>query len=178
MAVDNRAASGGVQKSKYTTKFASLENFDKGGVELINDDPRHYAFSNVFEVASKSKPWEKVAVGKNMEYVLEVVRAEGESEWRIAAHDEFAVCLDGAITVELVKPATESVPESQKGSTALTSAPEGQLMGRIQLGRGHQALLPAQCAYRFTSETPGVLLMQTIEGADTQYRWAQICQTV
>jgi len=178
MAVENRATSGGVQKSKYTTKFASLENFDKGGVELINDDPRHYAFSNVYEVASKSKPWEKVAVGKNMEYVLEVVRAEGESEWRMAAHDEFVVCLDGATTVELIKPSSESVPESQQGSIALKQAPEGALMGRIHLSLGHQALLPAQCAYRFINSNPGVLLMQTIEGVDTQYRWAQICQTV
>ena len=83
----NPAAGGGVEKSSYATRFGSLDDFDKGGVELVNDDARHYAFSNVFDVASRSKPWEKVAVGKNMEYVLEAVRAEGVSEWRTAAHD-------------------------------------------------------------------------------------------
>ena len=49
----------------------------------------------MFEVASASKPYEKVAVGKNMQYVLEVLRAEGTSEWRTASHDEFALVMDG-----------------------------------------------------------------------------------
>ena len=51
--------------------------YRKGCIELIDDDAKHYAFSNMFEVASASKPYEKVAVGKNMQYVLEVIRAEG-----------------------------------------------------------------------------------------------------
>ena len=81
----NPVRGGGVERSAYTTVFGSLDNFDKGAVELINDDARHYAFSNVFDVASKSKPWEKVAVAKNFEYVLEAIRAEGQSAWRAAA---------------------------------------------------------------------------------------------
>ncbi len=44
--------------------------------------PGNYVFSNVFEVASKAKPYEKVAVGKNIEYVIEAIRAEGTSGWR------------------------------------------------------------------------------------------------
>jgi hypothetical protein len=48
------------------TRFGSLQHFEKGGVEVIKDDPRNYVFSNVFEVASKAKPYEKVAVGKNI----------------------------------------------------------------------------------------------------------------
>ena len=64
-------------------------------VEIINDDPRHYAFSNIFEVASNAKPYEKIAVGKNMEYVVEAIRAEGTSAWRTAAHDEFVLVMDG-----------------------------------------------------------------------------------
>ena len=48
--------------ASYQTRFGSLEHYEKGGVEAINDDPRHYAFSNVYEVASKSGPYEKVAV--------------------------------------------------------------------------------------------------------------------
>ena len=38
---------------------------------VIDDDPKAYVFSNVFEVANISQPYEKVAVGKNLEYVLE-----------------------------------------------------------------------------------------------------------
>src|SRR5256885_17203504 len=66
----------------YVTRFGSLDQYEKGGVEVIDDDPRHYAFSNIFEVASMSKPYEKVTVGKNLEYVLEAIRADGTSEWR------------------------------------------------------------------------------------------------
>ena len=58
------------------TVFGSLNKFEKGGIHIIRDNPRNYAFSNVFEVASRSRPWEKVAVGRNMEYVLEVIRAD------------------------------------------------------------------------------------------------------
>ena len=63
--------------SNQQTYFGSLENYQKGGVEVIDDNPKNYAFSNVFEVASKSKPYEKVAVGKNLKYVIEALRAEG-----------------------------------------------------------------------------------------------------
>jgi len=174
----NTTASGSTEASSYTTIFASLENFRKGGVELINDDPRHYAFSNVFEVASMSKPWEKVAVGKNMEYVLEVIRAEGVSEWRTCAHDEFAVVMDGAVVLDLVKLQNSPLPETAEGSIALAGEPDGPRMGRITMRRGHQALLPAGSAYRFTAAQPGVLLIQTIAGPDTKFRWAEICQTV
>jgi len=89
--------------TEYVTKFGSLADFDKGNIELINDQAKNYAFSNIFEVANSSKPWEKVAVGKNMQYVLEAIRAEGTSEWRTCAHDEFPLCMDGEVTIELVK---------------------------------------------------------------------------
>lgn len=174
----NPTTSGGVEQSSYTTVFGSLDSFDRGGVELINDDARHYAFSNIFDVASRSKPWEKVAVAKNFEYVLEAVRAEGTSPWRTANHDEFAVCMDGEITVELVKLDSSPLPADAEGSVQIDGEPVGAKMGRIFLKRGHQALLPAGSAYRFTTANPGVLMMQTIAGPDTQYRWAEICQTV
>ena len=171
------AAGGGVEQSSYTTVFGSLDRYTKGGVELVNDDARHYAFSNVFEVASTFKPWEKIAVAKNFEYVLEAVRAEGVSEWRTCAHDEFAVCLDGRVTVDFVKLAEPVLPADAEGSIALDGEPVGDRMGRAHLSRGHQVLLPAGSAYRFSAERPGVLLMQTIVGPDTQFRWAEICQT-
>ena len=84
---------------EYETKFGSLDQFEKGTIEIIDDDPKRYAFSNMFEVASGAKPYEKVAVGKNMEYVLEVLRAEGTSGWRTCAHDEFALVVDGEVEV-------------------------------------------------------------------------------
>ena len=83
--------------SQVTTRFGSLDRWEKGGVEVIDDDPRHYVFSNLFEVASKAKPYEKIAVGKNLEYVIEAIRADSVSAWRAPAQDEFALVMDGAI---------------------------------------------------------------------------------
>jgi hypothetical protein len=37
--------------------------------------------------------------------------------------------------------------------------------------------LPAGRAYQFHADAPAVILLQTIEGPDTIYRWAEICQT-
>ena len=39
-------------------------------------------------------------------------------------------------------------------------------------------LLPAGAAYQFRADRPGVILLQTIAGDDTVYRWAEICQTM
>lgn len=159
----------------YTTKFGSLNDFTKGEIDAIHDNPKHYAFSNIFEVASGARPWEKVAVGKNMEYVLEAIRAEGTSEWRTCAHDEFPLCMDGEVTVELVHLETAQVAPDKQGSVALVGDPAGKPMGRIILRRGHMALLPANAAYRFHADQPSVILLQTILGDDTVERWAEIC---
>lgn len=162
---------------EYRTRFGSLAEWEKGGVEVINDDARNYAFSNVFEVASKSMPWEKVAVGKNMEYVLEAIRAEGTSPWRTADHDESVLVMDGEVRVELVKLDVPIAPAGKNGSVKLDGEPQGKPMGRITARQGHMALLPAGAAYRFHAEQPSVLIQQTIQGDDTVERWAQICQT-
>lgn len=159
----------------YVTRFGSLESYKKGGIEVVDDDPKHYAFSNMFEVASMSRPWEKVAVGKNMEYVLEVIRAEGTSEWRTCAHDEFPLVMDGEVRLDLVKLDTPMVPADKNGSVRIDGEPAGRPMGHIILRRGHQALLPANSAYRFTATSPSVILLQTILGDDTIERWADIC---
>ena len=66
---------------QYTTKFGSLEHYEKGGVQVINDNAKNYAFSNCFEIANTSKPYEKVVFGINQIYVLEALRAEGDSPW-------------------------------------------------------------------------------------------------
>jgi hypothetical protein len=160
---------------EYVTKFGSLEHYEKGTVEIVDDDPKHYAFSNIFEVASNAKPWEKIAVGKNMQYVLEVIRAEGTSEWRTCAHDEFPACMDGEVTIELVKLDRPQVDPAKEGSVRIDGEPAGRPMGRIVLRRGHMALLPANSAYRFSAARPSVILLQTILGEDTIERWAEIC---
>jgi hypothetical protein len=161
--------------TSYVTKFGSLASFEKGSIEIIDDDPKHYTFSNVFEVANASRPWEKVAVGKNMEYVVEVIRAEGTSGWRTAAHDEFPLILDGEVTIELVKLDEPAVPADKNGSVALPGDPVGKPMGRIVCRQGHLALLPANAAYRMSAERPSVVLLQTTAGDDTIERWAEIC---
>src|SRR3712207_9458952 len=38
---------------RFETRFGSLEDYEKGAVEVIDDDPKHYTFSNIFEVASR-----------------------------------------------------------------------------------------------------------------------------
>lgn len=160
---------------EYQTVFGSLDTYVKGGIEIVDDDPKHYVFSNVFEVAATYPPYKKVAVGKNQEYVLEAIRAEGTSEWRTCAHDEFPLCMDGTIVVNLVKLDTPAVPADKNGSVALPGEPVGKKMGRITLNRGHMCLLPANAAYQFVAEKPSVILLQTIQGDDTIEAWNDIC---
>jgi hypothetical protein len=163
--------------AEYVTRFGSLLDYDKGGVEAIDDDPRHYAFSNLFEVASNAEPWEKVAVARNQQYVLEAIRAEGTSGWRTCAHDEFALVMDGVVEVDLVALRSPLAPPGKDGSVAVDGEPDGAPMGRIVCRRGHMALLPANAAYRFRAEAPAAVLLQTIAGDDTVERWTEICQT-
>ncbi len=159
------------------TVFGSLHNYQKGGVEIINDDPRNYVFSNVFEVAEKSKPYERVAVGKNFEYVIEALRAEGTSPWYACAHDEFALVMDGKVEVRLLQPEKPVVAADTAGAVALAAAPAGRKMGRVVAGRGHMTLLPKGSAYQFHADQASVVTIQTIQGDVTIERWADICQT-
>jgi hypothetical protein len=162
---------------EYRTRFGSLQHYDKGGVEVINDDARNYVFSNIFEVASRSKPYEKVAVGKNIEYVIEAIRAEGTSGWRAPAQDEFALVMDGEVEIRLLKLDKPAAPPDAKGSVGLAGTPAGRKMGVVRARRGHMTLLPVGSAYQFHAAKPGVVLLQTLAGADTVERWAEICQT-
>jgi hypothetical protein len=166
-----------MSEQQFHTVFGSLADYVKGDLEIINDDPKHYAFSNVFDVAAKSKPYEKVVVALNLGYVLEVLRAEGGSDWFAAAHDEFAIVLDGVVEIDLVKlerPESVVAPD-KKGSVKVVGEPVGTKMGRIKASRGHQALLPQGAAYRFRAAQPSVILMQTIEGDLSVQKWADIC---
>jgi hypothetical protein len=168
-----------IGNTEFTTKFGSLRHYAKGTIEIINDDPKNYAFSNVFEVCAKSVPYEKVVVGKNLRYVIEALRAEGTSDWFCAPHDEFALVMDGTVEIELVKlddPA-RIAPSGTEGSVKILGDPAGRKMGRMKLGRGHQALLPRGSAYRFNAPAIGVLLLQTMLGSLSVQKWSEICYT-
>jgi len=170
----------------FQTRFGSLADHHKGRVEVIDDDPKNYVFSNVFDVASRAAPWERVCVAKNFEYVIEAVRADGESPYWTARHDEFVLCMDGETEVvlhQLDEPARAAVGrDGAHRLDALSSGKGaghavGKKMGRIVLGRGHMALLPKHSAYRFRAAAPAALMVQTIEGPETIFRWRDICQT-
>ena len=158
------------------TVFGSIADYTKGSIELVSGEARHYVFSNIFEVAATSKPYERVVVAKNMEYVQEVMRAEGVSPWFACGHDEFALCMDGEVTVEFVK--MKKPPSVDKsGAVLVAENPEGQRMGHVKLKRGHQVLLGAGNAYRFTATRTGVLMQQTVLGDLSVQKWREICFT-
>jgi hypothetical protein len=167
-----------MSKQQYTTVFGSLADYTKGDLEIVNDKPMHYAYSNIFDVAAKSKPFEKVVVAINLEYVIEAIRAEGTSPWYAAAHDEFVVVMDGQVEVDLVKldnPDSVVAPD-KKGAVQVAGEPKGRKMGLVKASRGHQVLLPKGAAYRYrTVGQPGVLMLQTIMGELSVQKWAEIC---
>ena len=164
----------------YVTKFGSLKSFEKGRVENISDDVKNYAFSNCFEIANKSRPYEKVVFGQNQIYVLEALRAEGTSPWYTCAHDEFALDMDGEVEIHLVKlDAAQIVKDEDKnGAVLVQGEPKGPKMGWMKLKRGHQGPLPKNTAYQFrNSGEPGVIVLQTCKGDLSVEKWADICQT-
>lgn len=164
---------------KYETKFGSLKSYEKGRVEPIADDVKHYAFSNCFEIASKSKPYEKVVFGKNQIYVLEALRADGSSPWFTCAHDEFVLNMDADVEVHLIKlDAAQTIQDTEKnGAVVVSGEPHGQKMGWMKLKRGHQGMLPKNTAYQIRASEPGVVVLQTCLGDLSVERWADICQT-
>jgi|SRR5215831_12869356 len=161
----------------YETQFGSLEKFSKGTIELIQGNAKHYVFSNLFEVASRSKPYEKVVVARNLQFVIETLRAEGTSPWFTASHDEFAVVMDGEVEAHLVKltQPEKFASASQDGSIQLKEPPDGRKMGFVRLRRGHQVLLPQGAAYQFRAVRTGVLLLQTVLGKHSVEKWSDIC---
>jgi hypothetical protein len=164
----------------YQTKFGSLKSFDKGRVEPISDDVKNYAFSNCFEIASNAKPYEKVVFGQNQIYVLETIRAEGNSPWYTCAHDEFALNMDGEVDIHLIKlDAAQTVADENKnGAVLVKGEPKGTKMVWMRIKRGHQAMLPKGTAYQFRTTQPAVVILQTCKGDLSIERWADICQTV
>ena len=167
-----------MNRTAYRTVFGSLDHYEKGGVQNIDDNVKHYAFSNCFEIASKSAPYERVVFGQNQIYVLETVRAQGTSPWYTCAHDEFALCMDGEVDIHLIKlGAGQTVPDdNHNGAVKVEGEPSGQKMGWMRLRRGHQALLPKRSAYQFRCARPAVLVLQTCKGDLSIERWNDICQ--
>jgi hypothetical protein len=166
-------------QTAYTTVFGSLQHYEKGGVQIIDDDVKNYAFSNCFEIASQAKPYEKIVFGQNQIYVMEAIRAEGTSPWYTCAHDEFALNMDGEVEIHLIKlDAAQTVADPEKnGAVLVKGEPKGKKMGWLKIKRGHQAMLPKNTAYQFRAAHPAVLVQQTCKGDLSLERWADICQT-
>ena len=101
----------------YKTHVGSLQSYKKGMIEL-DDDLRKYAFSNVFEVAGKAAPFERVAVAQNLRIRRRGGAGRGRSPWYAAPHDEFAIVMDGEVTFNFVKLADDQVPSHGGGRGA------------------------------------------------------------
>ena len=122
----------------------------------------------MFEVASKSKPYERVAVAKNFEYVIEAVRAEGTSPWYSAAHDEFVLCMDGEVEVHLVKLAD---PDAVVDPGERRRAPARRRAGRPEDGAHRAAPGPhGDAAERRGLPLPGG---EGLHADDPDHRWAR-----
>lgn len=158
----------------YHTNFASLDNFEKGSIQMIQGKASHYVFSNIFEVAKNAQPYDKTVVGINQKYVIESVRAEGTSAWYTCSHDEFLISMDGEVRVEFLKLA-QAVDASIEGTQLAGEQPDGKPMGYVVLQQGHQTILPAGTAYRINSAKPATVLLHTIKGPLSIEKWAEIC---
>lgn len=161
------------------TRFASLDNFEKGSVEITgSDSAKRYLFSNMFDVAKAAQPWERVIIAKNLEFTIECARAEGTSPWYVCAHDETVLSMQGEMTIHFVQPADAGLLASAQpsGATKLAIEPAGKTMGWVKVTRGHLTLLPAGAVYQIRPQSLGVLLFQSEQGAESIARWAAICQ--
>jgi len=130
-------------------------------------------FSNIFEVAAQSAPYEKVVVGLNLGYVIEAIRAEGTSPGSPAPTTNSSSPLTALFASTFSR--LDAATAQGDGTQLAGELPKGRPMGYVLLKRGHQALLPAGCAYRFEASTPCVLLQQTVQGYLSIEKWADIC---
>ena len=162
-----------------TTVFGSIDSYDKGGVEITgNENARDYLFSNMYEVAGKAEPWERIVIAKNLENTIECIRAEGDSPWYICGHDETALLMQGSMKARFIRPVDRGLipAEERGGSVKLAGRPAGQDMGYVNALRGHLILLPAAAAYQFQAGELSVILLQTLAGDESVEKWAEICQ--
>lgn len=160
-----------MQPSKDRPLSASMKQYEKGGVDLVDpaETLKRYVYSNVYEIGSKAKPYEKIAVAKNGPYIVECIAAEGTMpQWRLQPHDEFVLCLEGEVRIDFIEPRVELPPGGH---------PEvnGEEMGYIIVREGNLCLLPKGMAYRFNASRRSLLLQQAKQSADTVFFWEEIC---
>jgi hypothetical protein len=165
-----------IHMTQYTTAFASIDNYKKGGLQLLNDDAKRYVFSNIYDVAANSKDYQRTVVAKNLDYTIECIRANGDSKWYICAHDEFVVAMDYEVEVHFKKMSPDFFPDEEKDGSVAVDPKNAIYMGKVTLKRGHMALLPENTAYSFKSSKPSTLMLQSILGDLSEQRWADICE--
>ena len=158
----------------YKTAIGSLESYEKGSIEL-DDDLKHYAFSNMYEVANNSEPFERVQVVRNIEYAVEVTKVDGTSSWYTAPHDEFATVMDEEVEFLFYKLEEDEKPAHEAGAIKLADNPKGVKMGKITARLGHQVLLPTGAAYQMSSRKAAVVLLQTLSGQESVEKWSENC---
>lgn len=83
--------------------FGLFDGYWKGEIEIISGSVQYYVFLNVFEVVLKLVFYEKVVVGKNFEYVIEVLWIDGQLLWFVCVYDEFMIQMDGEVWIDFIK---------------------------------------------------------------------------
>lgn len=161
-----------MQPSKNQPLSASMSHYEKGGVDLVDpqESVKRYVYSNVYEVGARAKPYEKIAVAKNGPYVVECIAAEGVMpHWRLEAHDEFVLCLEGEVRIDFTEPRME-LPVGNHSEV------QGEEMGYLIVREGNLCLLPKGMAYRLSAGTRSLLLQQAKQSDDTVLAWETICE--
>ena len=117
--------------------------------------------------------------GQNQIYVLETIRAEGESPWYTCAHDEFALVMDGEVEIHLVKLEGEQVvPDTEhNGAVLVKGEPQGPEDGLDEAQARPPGAAAEEQRLPFTAAKPAVVVLQTCKGDLSIERWAEICQT-
>lgn len=160
-----------MKPTKDNPLSASMASYKKGGVDIVDprENVKRYVYSNVYEVGARAKPYEKIAVAKNGQYVVECIAAEGVMPtWRLQPHDEFIVCLEGEVRVDFIAPRVE-LPAGGHHEVP------GEEMGYIIVREGNLCLLPKEMAYRFSANRRSLLLQQGKHSEDTVLAWNKIC---
>ena len=160
-----------MKPTKDNPLSASMASYKKGGVDIVDprENVKRYVYSNVYEVGARAKPYEKIAVAKNGQYVVECIAAEGVMPtWRLQPHDEFIVCLEGEVRVDFIAPRVE-LPAGGHHEVS------GEEMGYIIVREGNLCLLPKGMAYRFSASRRSLLLQQGKHSEETVLAWNEIC---
>ena len=165
----------------YQTKFGSLQHYEKGGVQPIADDVKNYAFSNCFEIASKSKPYEKVVFGQNQIYVLECA-ARRRHVALVHLRARRVRARDGRRgrdpPGQARRRARRCPTRTRTARSCVKGEPQGPEDGLDEApARPPGAAAEKHAPTSSASAQPGVVVLQTCKGDSRVERWAEICQT-